>query len=75
MERNRKSKKIDMQKATVITTQKKNRSRIRITSPNGKGKPKTVILEFRTQDALDIFGDAVMGLLEDVEYDPIDETH
>ena len=58
-------KKIDMNKATVTTWHRKNRSRIRITRPNGKA----VILEFKTQETLDLFADTVLDLLDVVEAD------
>ena len=67
------AKKIEMTQARITTWHKKNRSRICIAVPNGKGKPKKVVLEFKTQERLEIFGDAVMGLLDEVEYDPVND--
>ena len=62
-------KKIDMQKATVTTWHRKNRSRLRITQPNGK----SVVLDFKTQEQLDKFADKVLDLLEMLD-NPLDES-
>ena len=58
------AKKIDMQKASVTTWYRKSRSRLRITQPNAKGKPKSVVLDFKTPEQLDKFADTVLDLLE-----------
>lgn len=64
------AKKIDMQKATLKTWHRKNRSRIRITRPNGE----EIILEFKTHAQLDAFADTVLDLLDSLDDDPYDET-
>ena len=64
------TKKIDMQKATVTTWHRKNRSTIRITAPDGNG----VVLNFKTQETLDAFVDKVLDLLETLDDDPYDEN-
>ena len=51
---------VDMQKATVTTWHRENRSRLRITQPEGK----SVVLNFRTPEQLDQFADKVLDLLE-----------
>ena len=61
-------KKIDMQKATVTTWHRKNRSRLRITRPDGK----SVVLDFKTQEELDTFADKVLDLLEMLD-NPLDD--
>ena len=64
------TKKIDMQKSTVSTWHRKNRSRIRITQPDGN----SVVLNFKTQAELDAFADKVLDLLEALADDPHDEN-
>ena len=63
-------KKIDMQKATVTTWNRKNRSRLRIIQHDGNG----VVLNFKTQEQLDAFADKVLDLLEALDDDPYDEN-
>ena len=58
-------KKVDMQKATITKWYRKNRSRLRIAQPDGKG----VVLVFKTQEQLDAFADKVLDLLEQLEAD------
>ena len=62
-------KKIDMQKASVTSWFRKNRSRIRITQPDGNN----VVLDFKTQEQLDKFADVVLDLLEMLD-NPLDEN-
>ena len=57
------AEKIDMQKATVTTWHRENRSRLRITQPDGK----SVVLNFRTPEQLDTFADKVLDLLETLD--------
>ena len=64
------AKKMDMTKASVKVWYRKNRSRIRITQPNGKA----VVLEFKSQETLDTFADTVLDLLDSVADDPYNEN-
>ena len=63
-------KNIDMQKATVTTWHRRNRSRIRIIQPDGK----SVVLNFKTRETVDLFADNVLDLLEALDDDPYDEN-
>ena len=65
------AKKINMQDATIKTWYRKNHSRLRITQTDSKGKQKSVVLVFKTQETLDTFADTVLDLLEllDADYE------
>lgn len=66
------AKKINMNKASIQRWNHKNQSRLTITQPRGKGKsPKTVILDFKTYEQLDIFYDHLRILDSETDRDPI----